>query len=75
MNSALYVFNALALVALVSFQFQSKAEDPAFIHVHADQMMPPPMARVANMTSINPVIAAQSASEPVAQYRTERYTF
>jgi len=75
MNSALYVLNALALVALVSFQFQSKAEDPALIHVHADQMMPPPMARVANLSGNSPVMAPHGASDTSAPYRSERYTF
>lgn len=75
MNSALYILNALALVALVSFQLQSKAEDPALIHVSADQMMPPPMARVATMAGHGTVLAAQGLQNATPAPRSERYTF
>ncbi|WPP01263.1 hypothetical protein SFA35_07860 [Pseudomonas sp. HR96] len=49
MNSALYLLNAVALTALVSFHYSSDHRDPAEIHVQASQSVHHPVAQLAVM--------------------------
>lgn len=83
MNTALYILNALALVALVSFQVQSQARDPALITVQTEQLVAHPVAQWAVMGPqqgqaaflASDRSAADSIEQPIPAHRAERYTF
>lgn len=83
MNTALYILNALAIVALVSFQVQSHAQDPALISVQTEQFVKPPVAKWAVMDARQGQAAylasdrstIDSAERPMPAHRPERYTF
>lgn len=82
MNTALYLLNALAVVALVSLQVQShSAQDPAQINVQAEQRVAHPAAQWAIMGPqqgqaaflASDRSAVDSVDQPI--HRTERFTF
>lgn len=83
MNTALYILNALALVALVSFQMQSQARDPALITVQTEQLVAHPVAQWAVMGPERGQAAflaadrsaVDSIEQPTPVHRTERFTF
>lgn len=79
MNSALYLLNAVALAALVSFHYSSDHKDQAEIHVQASQFVHHPVAQLAVMHAqagqTGFTQAQDNVSEAFAQPRTERYTF
>jgi len=78
MKSALYLLNVLALVALVSFQFEDKGADPALIQSQASHSMPAQTAKLAVMHASSPhlsVSAADHSTQPTQSFQTERYTF
>ncbi|UVJ45372.1 hypothetical protein NVV94_07325 [Pseudomonas sp. LS1212] len=77
MNSALCLLNALAVVALVTFQLQSaNDEDIAVIYPHMQIVMKPQLA-VMNATSAQrPIMTNQpSYAQPLLAEQTERFTF
>ncbi|WP_407315808.1 hypothetical protein [Pseudomonas sp. nanlin1] len=80
MNSALYLLNALALVALVSFHFYDQDQRSAEVQVATEQLVARPVARLAVMNSQNVqtstrVSVEQGLVAPQMQMRTERFTF
>lgn len=90
MNSALYLLNAVALAALVSFNYSSHISsdhrDPAEIHVQASQFVHHPVAQLAVMhaqagqgfSQAQDTLAQgdeQSPEQGMSAPRTERYTF
>lgn len=84
MNSALYLLNALALVALVSLQVQSpSAQDPAQLHAQAEQRPVHPAAQWAVMGPQQGQAAflaadrsaVDSVDQPIPVHRSERFTF
>ncbi|EIK93736.1 hypothetical protein PMM47T1_25783 [Pseudomonas sp. M47T1] len=79
MNTTLYALNALAVVALVAFHFQTeKQPDPALVHVQAEQFMARPAAQLADMKPHRgmPVLTSQQQQgEATPVIHTERYTF
>lgn len=77
MNSALVLLNALVLVAVVSFQFQSDDKDAALVTVHAERMMPLPASQLAVLSAgpgarSTPV---QADNRPLRQASDERFSF
>lgn len=77
MNSALILLNALALVAVVSFQFQPDDRDAALVTVHAERMMPLPASQLA-VLSAGPGArssAVHTDTQPVRQANVERFSF
>lgn len=84
MNTALYLLNALALVALVSLQVMSHhAQDPAQITVQTEQWVAHPAAQWAVMNAQRGQAAflasdrstVDSVDQPIPVHRTERFTF
>lgn len=79
MTHALYLLNAVALAALVSFHYSSDSKDPAEIHFQAAQSMSAPAARLAVMnpqSSKASLFRAQEGSEgAVSSSRSEHYIF
>jgi len=80
MNAALYLFNALAMVAVVSFHFFADAPD-AQVHVNVQDWVQRPAAQRAGMHERThaPVLAATTPSvEDLGRMpspRLDRYTF
>ncbi|WP_213876166.1 hypothetical protein [Pseudomonas sp. dw_358] len=78
MNSALYLLNALALVALVSFHYNSDSKDPAEIHLQTSQFVHHPVAQLAVMhaqAGEGHFTQAQEGADFNVGPRTERFTF
>lgn len=78
MNSALYLLNALALVALVTFHYNSDSQDPAEIHLQASQFVHHPVAQLAVMHAPAGEVhftQAQDRADTDSSPRTERFTF
>jgi predicted NAD/FAD-binding protein len=85
MNTALYLLNALAVVALVSFQVHShsNAQDPALINVQTEQLVAHPVAKWAVMNAQQGRSAFQASDrsaidgieQPVPAHSPERFTF
>jgi hypothetical protein len=83
MNTTLYLLNALAVVALVSFHVQSTPRDAALIDLPTDQFVPRPQAQPAVMESRQGQAAFLAADHlafsgsqaPAPTHRTERFTF
>jgi hypothetical protein len=85
MNTALYILNALAVVALVSFQVHSHmpAQDPALINVQTEQLVAHPVAQWAVMGAghgqaaflASDRSAIDSNEQPVPVHSPERFTF
>ena len=80
MKSALFLLNALALAALVSFHSQSDNTDVAEVHFNAQQMVHRPVAQLAVMHAAEDHAAlTASESEPTDALangpRADHYTF
>jgi hypothetical protein len=83
MNTALYILNALAIVALVSFQVHSHTQDPALINVQTEQLVAHPVAQWAVMGAQQGQAAflasdrssIDSNEQPAPIHRPERFTF
>lgn len=85
MNIALYILNALAVVALVSFQMNShsNSQDPALINVQTEQLVAHPVAQWAVMNArqgqaaflASDRSAIDSNQQPVPAHNPERFTF
>jgi hypothetical protein len=83
MNTALYILNALALVALVSFQVDFHRKDPALVHVPTEQWVARPAAQWASMGAQGnqaAYLAADRATvhdgdQPIPVQHPDRYTF
>jgi len=85
MNTALYILNALAVIALVSFQVHSHAntQDPALINVQTEQLVAHPVAQWAVMNAqrsqaaflASDRSAINSNEQPVPVHSPERFTF
>lgn len=79
MTNALYLLNAVALAALVSFHYSSDNEDPAEIHSLAAQSIQAPAARLAVMnpqSSRASLFRAQEGNtESTGSSSTEHYIF
>lgn len=83
MNTALYILNALALVALVSFQVDFHSKDPALVNVPTEQWVARPAAQWASMNaqgSQGAYLAADRAmvsngDQPTPVHHPDRYTF
>jgi hypothetical protein len=79
MNNVLYLLNAVALMALVSFNYNTDRVDPAEIHVQASQMVQRPAAQLAVMNSqpgqARLAHVQQQARQTLTEQPVERYTF
>jgi hypothetical protein len=85
MNTALYILNALAVVALVSFQVHSHThtQDPALINVQTEQWVAHPVAQWAVMNAqqgqaaflASDRSAIDSNEQPVPAHNPQRFTF
>jgi hypothetical protein len=79
MTHALYLLNAVALAALVSFHYSSDSKDPAEIHFQAAQTIKAPAVRLAVMNSQSSqasLFRAQEAGDgAVDPSRSEHYIF
>jgi hypothetical protein len=77
MNSALCLLNALALVALVSFQLQaSNDEDVAVIYPHTQTLMKPQLAVMNPSPAQRPIQTyQQSFSKALYAKQPERFIF
>ncbi|MDE1163846.1 MAG: hypothetical protein PW845_00325 [Pseudomonas sp.] len=79
MNSALYLLNALALVAVLAFHFQGQGADPAVVHVQAEHFMQRPVARLAVMNADSGRMQVRTSQQDVGTamtaVHTDRYTF
>jgi len=79
MNAALYLFNALAMVAVVSFHFFAEAPN-AQVHINVQDWVQRPAAQRAGMHERTPapVLATAPGMEergPLPAPRLDRYTF
>lgn len=80
MNAALYLFNALAMVAVVSFHFFAEAPN-AQVHINVQDWVQRPAAQRAGMHERTqaPVLAATGSETkdggPLPAPRLDRYTF
>jgi len=83
MNTALYLLNALALVALVSFQVDFHRKDPALVQVPTEQWVAPPAAQWASMSAQGNQAAylasdratVNDGDQPTPVHHPDRYTF
>ena len=82
MNAALTLLNALAVVCLLGFQYQTGNSDPAEVHIKTDNWVQRPVAQRAAMHESQAklaLMANEDAGKDVMEARqtvaTDRYIF